>query len=159
MLAIRLQRRGRRGLAQFRVIVQEASLSPKSEKVVASLGSYDPHTKEASIDKEQAEFYLSNGAQPSNRVIKLFMDEKITLPKWAELETGLEGKIKNPDKLRKNAPKEEPAAEAEAEKESSEEESPSVDEAKESEESEAEAKDDKKESAEETSDEEKKSEG
>jgi len=71
MLAIRLQRTGRSGHAQFRVIVQEARLSPKSGKVVALLGSYNPHTKQASVIKDKAEFYLNHGAQPSPRVVRL----------------------------------------------------------------------------------------
>jgi small subunit ribosomal protein S16 len=40
-----MQRTGRRGHAMFRVIVQDSHRSPTSGKVVAFLGSYDPHTK------------------------------------------------------------------------------------------------------------------
>ena len=118
MLAIRLQRRGRRGHAQYRVIVQESRLSPKSEKVVANLGSYDPHTKQTTLDTEKAKFYLDNGAQPSNRVIRILMAEKVAIPKWAELDTTGQGKIKNPEKLRKNQP-DEPEQPAKAEEKAS----------------------------------------
>lgn len=118
MLAIRLQRRGRKGHAQFRVIVQDSRISPKRGKIVANLGPYDPHTKTAVIDKESAEKYLSNGAQPSDRVIRIFKENKITLPKWVNEPKKQEGKLKNPEKLRKNRPAE---AEAPAEEPADEE--------------------------------------
>ena len=44
MLAIRMQRTGRKGHAMFRVVVQESRLTPTSGRVVAMLGSYDPHS-------------------------------------------------------------------------------------------------------------------
>lgn len=112
MLAIRLQRTGRKGLAQYRVIVQEAHKSPKSEKIIARLGYYNPHTKELVVDKEKAEKYLKNGAQPSDRVARLFKTEKIKLPKWVELKPKQDKKVKNLEKLRKNRPADEKAAEA-----------------------------------------------
>jgi len=112
MLAIRLQRTGRKGLAQYRVIVQEAHKSPKSERVVERLGHYNPHTKEFVVDSEKAEAYMKNGAQPSDKVARLFKANKIKLPKWVKLDDPQNKSTKNPDKLRKNqpdAPKEEAA--------------------------------------------------
>lgn len=82
MLAIRLKRVGRSGHAQFRVIVQEHRFSPKSGKVVETVGSYNPHTKIATLDKDAVKRHLDNGAQPSERVVKIFKKEKIDLPKW-----------------------------------------------------------------------------
>src|SRR3989344_1819914 len=55
MLAIRMQRTGRRGHAQFRVIVQDARRSPSSGQVVARLGSYNPHTKIAALNTENSQ--------------------------------------------------------------------------------------------------------
>jgi len=107
MLAIRMQRTGRKGHAMFRVVVQESRLTPTSGKVVASLGSYDPHAKVASLDKEKAAFYLTNGAQPSERAARLLQAEGVKLPKWVTLSEGKAGKLRNPEKLRKNQPKEE----------------------------------------------------
>ncbi len=116
MLAIRMQRTGRKGHAAFRVVVQDSRLSPKSGKVVERLGSYDPHTKQTSLVKERAEHFLKNGAQPSPRVAALLKAQGIKLPEWVVLSDKKESGIKNPDKLRKNrpaeeAPAEEPAAE------------------------------------------------
>ena len=128
MLVIRLQRTGRKGHAQFRVVVQDSRRTPSSGRVVALLGSYNPHTKEAQLDKEAAAKYLSNGAQPSDRVVRLFQAESIALPAWVKAAAPKEGKLRNPEKLRRNQPKEEvapveeaPAVEAPAEEAAPEE--------------------------------------
>lgn len=112
MLAIRLQRTGRKGHAQFRVVVQDARLTPTSGKVVALLGNYNPHTKQAVLAKNKAEFYLSHGAQPSPRVARLLKAEGIRLPDWVKEPAQKERTVRNPEKLRKNRP-----ADAEAPKE------------------------------------------
>lgn len=117
MLAIRMQRTGRKGYATYRVIVQEAHRQPTSGKVVANLGSYNPHTKESTLDKEKAATFLKNGAQPSDRVVKLLQAEKVALPEWVKLPAADKQKtIKNTEKLRRNQPKDE-AAEAPVEAE------------------------------------------
>jgi small subunit ribosomal protein S16 len=116
MLAIRMQRTGRKGHAMFRLVVQESRLTPTSGKVVVTLGSYDPHSKAANIDKEKAAFYLSHGAQPSDRAARLLKTEGVELPSWVKITSEKKRTIRNADKLRKNQPKEEtPAEEAVAE--------------------------------------------
>ncbi|HEU4914589.1 MAG TPA: 30S ribosomal protein S16 [Candidatus Saccharimonadales bacterium] len=107
MLAIRMQRTGRKGHAMFRVVVQDSRLTPTSGKFVAQLGSYDPHAKVAILDKEKASFYLDHGAQPSDRVARLLQGEGVKLPEWVKLSEAKAGKLRNPEKLRKNQPKEE----------------------------------------------------
>ena len=120
MLVIRLQRVGRKGHAQFRVVVQDSRRTPTSGKVVQLLGHYNPHTKDTVINKEKAQFYLDHGAQPSDRVTALLKGEGVKLPKWVTPPVKQEGKIRNPEKLRRNQPKEEakpeekPAEEPEA---------------------------------------------
>ena len=111
MLAIRMQRTGRKGHATFRVVVQDSRLTPTSGRFVAQLGHYDPHTKTAKIDAEKAEFYLSNGAQPSQRVARLIQKEGVKLPDWVTLDAPKERKTRNPEKLRSQQPKEEEKAE------------------------------------------------
>jgi len=107
MLAIRLKRYGKTHFATYRVIVQDAAKHPSSGKIVACVGNYSPHTKEASLDKEQIEKYLNNGAQPSPRMVKLLGDAKIKLPNWVEKPNLSKARTtRNPDKLRKNQPKE-----------------------------------------------------
>lgn len=104
MLAIRLQRTGRTGHAQFRLVVQDARLNPSSGKVVAQLGNYNPHTKIVTVDKEKAGFYLEHGARPSERVVLLLKKEGLKMPKWVTGATKKEGQIRKPEKLRKNRP-------------------------------------------------------
>ena len=112
MLAIRLQRLGRKGLPLYRVAVQEAQRHPSSGRVVAYVGTYNPHTKEVTLQKEAVEKYLSNGAQPTPRVVKLLKAEGVNLPKWVkDLDTSKQKAIKNLEKLRKNQPAEEVAEE------------------------------------------------
>ena len=104
MLAIRMQRTGRKGHAMFRVVVQDSRLTPTSGKVVAPLGSYDPHGKTVILDKEKAVFYLEHGAQPSTRVARLLKSEGVKLPGWVKLPADKERKVKNAEKRRSTAP-------------------------------------------------------
>jgi len=124
MLAIRLQRVGRKGYPTYRLVVQESQRHPSSGRVVAQVGSYNPHTKDVSVKVEEAQKFLNNGAQPTPRVVKLLKDAGVKLPKWVvEPTTDKTKAIRHSDKLRKNqpaaeveevveeAPVEEPAAE------------------------------------------------
>lgn len=120
MLVIRLQRRGRTGLAMYRIVVQDKRTHPSKEKVVARLGSYNPHTKDAKIEVELAQKYLDNGAQPSPRLVKLLKDAGVKLPSWVKETPKKESSIRNPEKLRKNQPKEETIVEEPSNDESSE---------------------------------------
>lgn len=123
MLAIRLQRIGRKGYPVYRLAVQEAQRHPSSGRVVAYVGSYNPHTKEANVQVELAQKYLDNGAQPTPRVVKLLKDAGVKLPTWVKVSASDKQKtIKNAEKLRKNQPKEEPVA-----KETPAEETPAAD--------------------------------
>jgi len=116
MLAIRLQRVGRTGYAMYRLAVQDSRRHPSSGRVVEYVGSYNPHTKEVKIQTEVAQRYLDNGAQPTTRVAKLLKDAGVKLPKWVKLHEEQKSQTRNPEKLRKNQPSEEPVeAEVEAE--------------------------------------------
>ncbi|HEV2412282.1 MAG TPA: 30S ribosomal protein S16 [Candidatus Saccharimonadales bacterium] len=110
MLAIRLQRLGRKKVPVYRVAVQDARLHPSSGRVVTYIGSYDPHTKKATLNKEKAEFYLKNGAQPTPRVVSILKSEKVTVPKWVRQPDNKKKSTRNPEKLRKNQPKDAPKA-------------------------------------------------
>jgi len=114
MLVIRMQRTGRKGHAMFRVVVQDSRVTPTSGKLVASLGSYDPHAKTVILDKEKAKFYLEHGAQPSPRASRLLKSEGVKLPDWVKLPADKERTVKNADKRRSTRPPE-PAPETPAE--------------------------------------------
>lgn len=104
MLAIRMQRTGRSGHAQFRVVVQDSHFHPTRGRVVSYLGSYDPHTKTTTLDKEKVSQYLSNGAQPSDRVISLLKKEGVKLPDWVKASAPKTGGVRNADKRRSTRP-------------------------------------------------------
>jgi len=112
MLVIRLQRTGRKGHAQFRVVVQDSRRTPTSGKIVAQVGTYNPHSKEINLNKERAAHYLEHGAQPSPRVVTLLTSEGVTLPKWVKTTSQKAGTIRHPEKLRRNQPKEEATPES-----------------------------------------------
>lgn len=113
MLAIRLQRIGRKSLPVYRLAVQESHRHPSSGRVVAYVGSFDPHTKATKIDTEKVSFYLNNGAQPTPRVVRILESEKVTMPTWVERPSQRNRATRNPDKLRKHQPA--PAVEETAE--------------------------------------------
>lgn len=108
MLAIRLQRIGRKGTPVYRVAVQESQRHPSSGRVVAYVGAYNPHSKEVKIDTEKVSFYLNNGAQPTPRVVRILSEQKVELPSWVKQpSTDKKRAIRHAEKLRKNQPKEE----------------------------------------------------
>jgi len=86
----------------FRIVVQDTRQTPTSGRVIAALGNYNPHTKEIKLDADKAKFYLSNGAQPSDRIAAILKKEGIKLPSWVSLRAKKSKKaIKHIDKLRK----------------------------------------------------------
>lgn len=106
MLSIRLQRVGHAGHAVYRIIVQESQRQPTSGRIIAQIGTYDPHTKESKVNVEVAQKFLDNGAQPSPRLVKILATAGVKMPKWVQKTSTTKVKtIKNADKLRKNQPK------------------------------------------------------
>lgn len=72
MVKIRLRRMGAKKAPFYRVVVAD-SRYPRDGRFIAEIGYYDP-TKEpsvVSIDKEKADKWLANGAQPTDTVKKL----------------------------------------------------------------------------------------
>ena len=72
MVKIRLRRRGAKKAPFYRVVVAD-SRYPRDGRFIEEIGYYDP-TKEpsvVSIDKEKADKWLANGAQPTDTVKKL----------------------------------------------------------------------------------------
>ncbi len=88
----------------FRMVVQDSKRTPTSGKVVAQLGSYDPHAKNLILDKEKATKFLMNGAQPSDRVARLMQLNGIELPSWVKLVANKERAVRNADKRRSTTP-------------------------------------------------------
>jgi small subunit ribosomal protein S16 len=76
MLKMRLQRRGKRNYATYRVVVAEKH-APIKGRFIADLGHYNPHTDEFSVQKEAATDWLQKGVQPSATVHNLLVTHKI----------------------------------------------------------------------------------
>jgi len=76
MLAIRLQRVGRKNDPSFRVIVADSKLKPKTGNFVEVLGSYNARMGKPVINVERAKYWMSMGAKASGTVHNLLVDLK-----------------------------------------------------------------------------------
>ena len=75
---IRLKRMGQKKAPFYRIVVSDAR-SPRDGRFIDEIGYYDP-TKEPSVvkvDEESANKWLSNGAQPTDTVSKLYKNANI----------------------------------------------------------------------------------
>lgn len=70
---IRLRRMGQKKAPFYRIVVAD-SRSPRDGKCIEEIGTYNPNTdpSEFKIDEEKAKKWLSDGAQPTDVVSKLF---------------------------------------------------------------------------------------
>ena len=73
MLRLRLQRRGKRNYATYRVVVADQR-APIKGRYVSDLGAYNPHTNIFNVDKEKVASRLSQGAKPSPTVHNLLVE-------------------------------------------------------------------------------------
>ncbi|OHA79908.1 MAG: 30S ribosomal protein S16 [Candidatus Yonathbacteria bacterium RIFCSPHIGHO2_01_FULL_44_41] len=76
MLAIRLQRVGRKNDPSFRVIVADSKLKPKTGNVLEVLGSYNARMGKPVINTARAKYWMSVGAKASGTVHNLLVDLK-----------------------------------------------------------------------------------
>lgn len=74
MLKIRLKRVGRSKDPSYRIVVME-STQPRGGKTKDEIGIYDPRKNLFEVDKEKAEKWLKNGAQPTDTVAQYFVKE------------------------------------------------------------------------------------
>ena len=72
MLMIRLKRMGARKQPHYRVVVIEKE-RPRNGRPVEVVGTYNPRTNPATVElkRERVEYWLSQGAQMSDRVSKI----------------------------------------------------------------------------------------
>jgi small subunit ribosomal protein S16 len=84
MLKLRLQRRGKKNFATYRVVVAEQH-APIKGRFIADVGSYNPHTNVFAVDKDKVAEWLKQGVQPSSTVHNLLVthgllkQEKVTI--------------------------------------------------------------------------------
>lgn len=77
MLRIRYLRRGKKNRPFFFIVVVDHQRAPQSGRFIEKVGFYDPITKEVKIEKERVEYWLSQGAKPSETVHNLLVENKI----------------------------------------------------------------------------------
>jgi small subunit ribosomal protein S16 len=122
MLRIRLQRRGKKGFATYRVVVAERG-APIKGKFVADLGSYNPHESRLEVNKEDVVMWIDRGAKPSDTLNNLFVKNGVIkgtkVRSWAPKKKKTEeeeGEVKEATDTAESEdkPKEEPKNEAES---------------------------------------------
>jgi len=69
MVKIRLRRMGAKKNPYYRIVVAD-SASPRDGRFIEELGTYNPLTNPSEIkfDLERAEYWIKNGAQPTDTV-------------------------------------------------------------------------------------------
>jgi small subunit ribosomal protein S16 len=130
MLAIKLQRIGKKHQPSYRLVVAE-SRSKMAAPPVEDLGSYNPFTKATTFKKERVSHWIKMGAQPTTTVHNLLVGQgvltsskiAVKMPKAiakAPVAEEVKAPVEEPATIEEpvtetpaeEAPKEEPAAES-----------------------------------------------
>ena len=122
MLRLRLQRRGKRNYATYRVVVADRR-APIKGRFVSDVGSYNPHTDEFKVDNEAVSKWISQGAQPTETVHNLLVTHGVIK---ADKVTSWRPKVKKEEAAEEGAKEESEtpaAAEESAESEASDDKS------------------------------------
>jgi small subunit ribosomal protein S16 len=72
MVKIRLRRMGAKKNPYYRIVVSD-SHSPRDGRFIEEIGLYDPlkNPAEIKVDAERAQYWVKNGAQPTDTVKRL----------------------------------------------------------------------------------------
>lgn len=78
MVKLRLKRMGKKGAPFYRIVAAD-SRSPRDGRFIEQIGTYNPTKAEekVTLDKELAEKWLSNGAQPTDTVRSILSHEGV----------------------------------------------------------------------------------
>ena len=73
MVRIRLRRNGLKNQSSYRIVAADKE-SPRNGRFLEILGSYNPRTEPLTfqVKEDRIYYWMSNGAQPSESVVKLF---------------------------------------------------------------------------------------
>jgi small subunit ribosomal protein S16 len=90
-LKIRLARGGSKKRPFYRIVVAEATC-PRDGRFVERVGSYNPilasdHADRIVLNTERVKYWMSVGAQPTDRVIKFFKGTELATSKVATLKS------------------------------------------------------------------------
>jgi small subunit ribosomal protein S16 len=77
MLVIRLFRTGKKKQPSYKVVVTDRNNPPQGGKFVEQVGFYNPLTKEKIFHAERIQYWMSVGAQPSDTVYNILINENI----------------------------------------------------------------------------------
>ena len=69
MVKIRLRRMGAKKAPYYRIVVAD-SRSPRDGRFIEEVGTYDPMAdiEKLKVNKERVEYWIANGAQPTDTV-------------------------------------------------------------------------------------------
>lgn len=114
-LKIRLARRGSKKHPFYSIVVAE-NTSPRDGRFIEKIGNYDPflasdHASRVVINKERAQYWLSVGAKPTDRV-ELFFGRAELMPMPQQANTPNKSKPKKKAQERIKAEAEAAAANA-----------------------------------------------
>jgi small subunit ribosomal protein S16 len=132
MLAIKLRRIGKKHQAAFRVIVSEKR-SKIDGRYVDNIGWLNPKTKEFDVKKEKAEYWIKNGAVPTDTVHNLFVKAGVLEGPKISVHKKKKGGAEEPAKIEVSAEKPAEAVAEEKKEEVKEEAKEEIQEAPESE--------------------------
>jgi len=111
MLKIRFFRTGRKNQPFYRIVVTDSRNAPQGGKFIEKVGFFNPFTKEQELNEERIKYWLSSGAQPTDRVHNMLIEAKIIVGSKVDvLKKKITESAENPDKdknLEESGPKEE----------------------------------------------------
>jgi small subunit ribosomal protein S16 len=77
MLMIRFQRTGRTNDPAFRIVVLEKERAAQAGNIVEKLGTYNPRSKEMTLDVEAIKGWIAKGAQPTDSIRNLLINKGV----------------------------------------------------------------------------------
>jgi len=78
---IRLRRVGTKNVPVYRIVVADGR-SPRDGRFIENIGTYDPKKVENnfSVNLDRAQFWIKQGAQPSDTVRSILKKAKVAVP-------------------------------------------------------------------------------
>jgi len=107
-LKIRLARAGAKKRPFYRIVVAD-SRSPRDGRFIEKVGTYNPmvphdHVQRLTLDEERIKYWLSNGAQATDRLVRIFSDKGlVSLPVRPEQTKAAQPKAKALARAKENA--------------------------------------------------------
>ncbi len=77
MVRIRLRRMGAKKSPFYRIVIADQQ-SPRDGRFIEIIGTYDPNGSKVEVKSERVAHWMSQGAQPSDSVARLFKMIKVT---------------------------------------------------------------------------------